>query len=404
MNLSLPDDLQVRVHYLEKVRPFMGKNIIKVFTGQRRVGKSYLLYQLIRELKEKKPEAAILYINKEDLDFSFIKTGKDLNDYIVKNKSQSKPTYVFIDEIQDIEDFGKALRSLLLKKDLDLYCTGSNAELLSGDIAGHLSGRFVEIPVYSLSYGEFLDFHNINDDPESLEKYLKYGGLPYLKHLPLESDIVFEYLKNIYSTIVYRDVINRYAIRNTVFLEQLVLFLAANTGSLFSAKKISDFLKSQKVKMAPNQVQTYLQYLRNAFLIHEVPRYDVVGKRIFEIGNKYYFENLGIRHGIYGYRLEDKGKILENVVYNHLLFKGFTVRVGTMGAKEIDFVAEKNGETYYYQAAWSLHDPKTLEREFGNLKSIDDNYPKTVITMDQFTGNTMNGIMAIDLQSFLIKE
>lgn len=404
MNLSLPDDLQVRVHYLEKVRPFMGKNIIKVFTGQRRVGKSYLLYQLIRELKEKKPEGAILYINKEDLDFSFIKTGKDLNDYIVKNKSQSKPTYVFIDEIQDIEDFGKALRSLLLKKDLDLYCTGSNAELLSGDIAGHLSGRFVEIPVYSLSYGEFLDFHNIKDDPESLEKYLKYGGLPYLKHLPLENDIVFEYLKNIYSTIVYRDVINRYAIRNTVFLEQLVLFLAANTGSLFSAKKISDFLKSQKVKMAPNQVQTYLQYLRNAFLIHEVPRYDVVGKRIFEIGNKYYFENLGIRHGIYGYRLEDKGKILENVVYNHLLFKGFTVRVGTMGAKEIDFVAEKNGETYYYQAAWSLHDPKTLEREFGNLKSIDDNYPKTVITMDQFTGNTMNGIMAIDLQSFLIKE
>lgn len=293
---------------------------------------------------------------------------------------------------------------MLLKKDLDLYCTGSNAELLSGDIAGHLSGRFVEIPVYSLSYGEFLDFHSIKDDPESLEKYLKYGGLPYLKHLPLENDIVFEYLKNIYSTIVYRDVINRYAIRNTVFLEQLVLFLAANTGSLFSAKKISDFLKSQKVKMAPNQVQTYLQYLRNALLIHEVPHYDVVGKRIFEIGNKYYFENLGIRHGIYGYRLEDKRKILENVVYNHLLFKGFTVRVGTMGAKEIDFVAEKNGETYYYQAAWSLHDPKTLEREFGNLKSIDDNYPKTVITMDQFTGNTMNGIMAIDLQSFLIKE
>lgn len=183
-----------------------------------------------------------------------------------------------------------------------------------------------------------------------------------------------------------------------------MLFLAANTGSLFSAKKISDFLKSQTIRMAPNQVQTYLQYLRNAFLIHEVPRYDVIGKRLFEIGNKYYFENLGIRHGIYGYRLEDKGKILENVVYNHLLFKGFTIRVGTIGAKEIDFVAEKNGETYYYQVAWSLHDSKTLERGFGNLRSITDNYPKTVITMDQFTGNTMDGIMTIDLRSFLRKE
>lgn len=223
-------------------------------------------------------------------------------------------TCVFIDEIQDIQDFGSALRSLLLKKNLDLYCTGSNADLLSGDIAGHLSGRFIEIPVYSLSYTEFLHFHTLKNTDESLEKYLKYGGLPYLKHLSLQDDIVFEYLKNIYNTIVYRGIINRYNIRNTVFLEQLVLFLASNIGSLFSAKKISDFLKSQKIRMAPNQVQSYLQYLRNAFLIHQVPRYDLIGKRLFEIGDKYYFENLGIRHGIYGYRPEDKGKIMKPII------------------------------------------------------------------------------------------
>lgn len=298
MTVKLPKDLQKRTQYLERVSPFMGKNIIKVFTGQRRVGKSYLLFQLMARLLEQDENVAILYINKEDLAFSFIKTAIDLQDYVLANKSTIGKTYVFIDEIQDILHFETALRSLLLQEDLDLYCTGSNANLLSGDIAGHLSGRYIEIVVYSLSYKEFLDFHSLINSPKSLDKYLKYGGLPYLKHLPLEDAIVFEYLKNIYSTIVYRDIINRYAVRNVPFLEQLVLFLAGNTGSIFSAKKISDFLKSQRINIAPNQVQTYIQHLVNAFLVHKVSRYDLIGKRLFEIGEKYYFENLGIRHGI----------------------------------------------------------------------------------------------------------
>jgi len=223
-----------------------------------------------------------------------------------------------------------------------------------------------------------------------------------LKHLPLEDAVVFEYLKNIYSTIVYRDIINRYSVRNVPFLEQLVLFLASNIGSIFSAKKISDFLKSQRINMAPNQVQTYMQHLVNAFLIHRVARYDLIGKRIFEIGEKYYFENLGIRHGLLGYRLEDRGKIMENAVYNHLLFKGYTVKVGILGATEIDFIAEKGGEKQYIQVALTINESKTMEREFGNLKNISDNYPKTVITMDAFTGNTYEGIAAIDLRTFLM--
>jgi predicted AAA+ superfamily ATPase len=311
-------------------------------------------------------------------------------------------TYVFIDEIQDIQNFEAALRSLLLYEDLDLYITGSNANLLSGDIAGHLSGRYIEIVIYSLSYIEFLDFHSLTTSAESVEKYMKYGGLPYLKHLPLEDTVVFEYLKNIYNTIVYRDIINRYTVRNIPFLEQLVLFLAGNIGSIFSAKKISDFLKSQRTNMPANQVQIYSHYLISAFLVHKVPRYDMVGKRIFEIGEKYYFENIGIRNGIWGYRLEDRGKIIENVVYNHLLFKGYSVVVGVLNTNEIDFIAQKNGEKQYFQVALTINDIKTIEREFGNLKSIHDNYQKTVITLDAFSGHTHEGIKNISLEEFLL--
>lgn len=394
----------IRPLYLNRVIPFIGKNLIKVFTGQRRVGKSYLMFQLIDQIKLQDPKANIIYINKEDLTFRDIVNAETLNDYVLKNKSEAYKNYIFIDEIQEIENFESALRSLLLDQNNDLYCTGSNAQLLSGDIAGKLSGRFIEINIYSLTYMEFLEFQELQDSHDSLLKYLKYGGLPYLKHLPLEDEIVFEYLKSIYSTIVFRDIINRYSLRNTSFLEQLVYFLASNTGSIFSAKKISDFLKSQKVNMAPNQVQLYTQHLTNAFLIHQVKRYDIEGKRLFEIGEKYYFENLGIRNALWGYRLQDTGKIMENVVHNHLLAEGYTVQIGILAAYEIDFVAEKNGEKLYIQVALSLLEEKTIEREFGNLQKINDNYPKMVVTMDAFSGNTIDGILSVDLRSFLTNK
>ena len=391
-----------REDYVKRVIPFIDKNLIKVFTGQRRVGKSYLLFQMMDYLLEQDPQVAIVYINKEDISFSTIKTAQDLHDFVMQKKSINSKTYVFIDEIQDIENFETALRSLLLHQDLDLYCTGSNTKLLSGDIAGYLSGRAIEIVVYSLSYPEFLVFHALESSSQTLELYLKYGGLPYLKNLKLEDAFVFEYLKNIYAAIAYRDIINRFSIRNVSFLEQLVLFLASNIGSLFSSKKISDFLKSQNIRMAPNQVQTYSEYLVNAFLIHRVSRYDLIGKRIFETGEKYYFENLGIRNALWGYRLEDRGKIMENVVYNHLLFRGYQVQVGNLGALEIDFVAQRAGETLYAQVALSINETKTMEREFGNLKKINDNFPKMVITLDRFQGNTDEGIISIDLRSFLL--
>lgn len=387
--------------YINRVIPFIGKNLIKCFTGQRRVGKSYLLLQLMDVIKEADPEAKIIYINKEDLAFAHLKNAEDLHAYVLDRQSKKYKTYVFMDEIQDILHFETALRSLVLQPNLDLYCTGSNANLLSGDISGFLSGRAIEITVYSLSYQEFLLFHQLENTMDAVEKFLKYGGLPYLKHLPFEEAVVFEYLKNIYATIVFRDVINRYAVRNTVFLEQLIFFLASNTGSVFSAKKISDFLKSQKINIASNQVQLYIQHITNAYLIHQVKRYDIEGKRLFEIGEKYYFENMGIRNALWGYRLQDRGKIIENVVYNHLLIEGYQVTVGIMGNLEIDFVAVKNGEKIYVQVALALVEEKTLAREFGNLKKVKDNYPKMVVTLDSFSGNTVDGIKVIGLQQFL---
>jgi len=401
--ISIPSTLITRDHYINRVKPFIGKGIIKAFTGQRRVGKSYILFQLMQLIQEKDPEATIIYINKEDLAFDAIRTASDLHSYVESIAQPKHMNYIFVDEIQEIAEFEKALRSLLLNSNFDIYCTGSNAQLLSGELATLLSGRFVEITIYSLSYSEFLQFHGLGDTDTSLDTYFKFGGLPYLIHLPLENEIAFEYLKNIYTTIVFRDIIDRYKVRNIRFLEKLVLFLADNTGSLFSAKRISDFLKSQHINLAPNQIQQYLDYLSRAFLIHRVERYDIVGKRLFEVGEKYYFENLGIRNAIWGYRPQDMGKVLENAVYNQLLFKGWKVTTGSLKSEEINFVCEKEGERMYLQVALRLSEESTVQREFGNLLSIDDNYAKKVITMDAFSGNSYQGIEHLHIRDFLME-
>ena len=222
-------------------------------------------------------------------------------------------------------------------------------------------------------------------------------------HLKLEDEIVFEYLKSIYSTIVYRDVVSRYALRNTDFLERLLLFLADNVGSIFSAKGISDYLKSQRVTLGVNQILTYIDHFTNAFIISCVDRYDIVGKRIFEVGNKYYFENLGIRNVITGFKLQDQGKILENIVYNHLLYQGYKVSVGVLEKQEVDFIGEREGEKVYVQVALQLNDETTIQREFGNLLKIEDNYPKIVVSQDLFHGNTYEGIQYLGIRDFLMK-
>jgi predicted AAA+ superfamily ATPase len=391
----------VRQKYLDKVRPFIGKQIIKVFTGQRRVGKSYLLKQLINYIRKEDKSANILYINKEELRFDAIKNAQDLNSYVLSQTKKKVMNYVFVDEIQEIIDFEKAMRSLLLCPYCDLYCTGSNADIVSGELATMLSGRCIEIPVYSLSFNEFLLFHRLENTNGALHKYLKYGGMPYLKNLELTDNIVFDYLKGVYNTVVYRDVVRRYDIRNTAFLENLTVFLADNISHIFSAKKIENYLRSQKINIAASQIINYLNHLSGAYIVHRVKRMDVVGKKIFEIGEKFYFEDLGIRNTILEYKQADMAKIIENAVFNHLMYHNYSVWAGQENKNEIDFVARRNGETLYIQVCYLLQEQKTIEREFGNLEKIRDNYPKTVVSMDEFSGNSRNGIHHKYLRDFL---
>jgi uncharacterized protein len=398
--MTIPDQITPRDAYVDRIKPFIRKGLIKVLSGQRRVGKSYLLFQLIHFVQSQDPTGNIIYINKEDLQFDAIRDAVSLNEYILSKSKKNVHNYIFIDEIQDIVEFEKALRSLLLDQNNDIYITGSNANLLSGELATYLSGRYIEFKVYSLSYTEFLLFHQLDDNDLSFESYVKFGGLPYLIHLGL-TDTAFEYLNSIYNTIVYRDVVSRYNLRNTLFLEKLIEFLADNIGSLFSAKRISDFLKSQHTNMPSNQIQQYCSHLANAFIVHEANRYDIIGRRVFETGSKFYFENTGIRNVIIGYQLKDRGKLLENIVYNHLLYLGYDVRVGSFNTREIDFVCERDNERLYIQVALRLDDQATIDREFGNLLDIPDNYPKIVVSEDQFNGNTYQGIRHMQIRNFL---
>ena len=397
----MDSDIIIREKYLNKTIPFVNKQLIKVLTGQRRVGKSYILKQTIQYVKQIDNKANIIYIDKENLDFSPIKSAIELNDYIKSNTEKGVKNYIFIDEIQEIGQFETALRSLLLDDIYDIYCTGSNANMLSSEISTFLSGRYIEIEINSLSFSEFLQFHTLEDNDDSLKLYLRYGGLPYLKHLELKDEIVFDYLKGVYNTILYRDIVKRRDLRNSVFLENLTYFLADNVGQLFSAKSISDFLKSQMTKVSVSQVIDYLHYLSESYMIHNVGRMEISGRKIFEIGEKYYFEDIGLRNAFWEYRPDDIGKIMENLVYKQLIYNDYEVKIGQLGRKEIDFVCKKNGEYLYVQVCYLLHSQSTIEREFGNLEKINDNYPKIVVSMDDFQGNSRKGIKHVRLREFL---
>lgn len=390
-----------REKYLQRVRPYINKPLIKVLTGQRRVGKSYLLKQIIDEIKEQNPGSNFIFIDLEKFEFEFIKTYQDLYNYI-HQKSLPSQNYVFIDEVQEIPGFERVIRGLISEGNYDIYITGSNSNIFSSELATFLSGRQIEIYVQSLSFTEFLDFNNLPIDNNSLERYLKHGGLPFIRNLPDDDDLVYDYLKNIYATILYRDIVKRNKIRDIPFLENLNRFLADNIGSIVSASRISDYIKSQKQSKSVPVVINYLGYLCSAYFIHRVERQEVTGKRIFETGEKYYFQDLGLRNSIMGFKPGDISKIIENVVYNHLIYRGFNVKVGKDSKREIDFIAEKNGEYAYYQCTYILKDEKVIEREFGNLIRIRDNYPKFVISMDEFPiTSSYKGIIHLKLIDFL---
>jgi len=390
--------------YIDRLKPFIGKSLIKVLTGQRRVGKSYLLMQLRDLVKRQSPDAQIIYINKEQHEFSKISNSDDLFLYLKENVKGSGKVALFIDEIQDIESFEITLRDLATRSNYDIYCTGSNANLLSSELATLLSGRYIEIKVFGLSYTEFLLFHNLHDSVATFQHYLKFGGLPFLINLNAEIPVAYEYLTTIYNTILLKDVVTRFKVRNVRFLENLIAFLADNIGSLVSSKKISAYLKAQKINISTQVVIDYIGYLEKSFLIFKVKRTGIEGKKLFEIGEKYFFEDIGIRNAIVGYKISDIHKILENIVYLHLRMAGYSVTVGQEGNKEIDFIAQKSGEKIYVQVAYMLANEATINREFGNLLEISDNFPKYVVTMDEFTEvSTYKGIYRMHVKDFCLK-
>ncbi|MEQ3236075.1 ATP-binding protein [Bacteroides cellulosilyticus] len=395
-----------RPQYTDKIRPSIGKGLIIVLTGQRRVGKSCILQQLIQETGSKQ-QNNIIYINKEKTEFDFIKSHKELTLYANEHLDHTKENYLFIDEIQEIIEFERTLRSLQADDECNIIVTGNNAKMLSSELSTVLSGRYMEFHIQSLNYKEFLEFHQLEDIDSSLMKYLTYGGLPQLYRIGIENqDLAQDYLHNIYNTIILKDVIAREQIRNVPFLENLISFISDSTGKIISASSISKYMKTQQIEVTTTVILNYLAYFCNAFIINKVPRYDIHGKRLLESSEKYYFEDLGLRNALTGSnQIGDIEKLIENAIYLHLKSQGFTVSVGQFRQMEIDFVAKKNGQTIYVQATYLLASEDTIEREFGNLQLIKDNYPKYVISLDPFHKvNDREGITQLHLREFLRRD
>jgi predicted AAA+ superfamily ATPase len=392
-----------RQSYIDKIEKYLGKETIIVLVGQRRVGKSCIL-KMIRDEKMADSDNNVIYIDKEKWQYDAIQTYRDLNEYIEKHWANDKYNYILIDEVQDIEEFERSVRSFRTEPNTDIIITGSNASMLSNELSTLIGGRYKEIYIQSLSYNEFLEFHNLSDNDESLSLYIQYGGMPGLAKIGLEEDDAREYQIDIYHTVLLKDVIMRNQIRNVPFLENLVRFLADNIGKLISANSIAKYMKSQGESITSSVVINYISFLCEAYILHKVNRYDIHGKRVFENNDKFYFEDNGVRNAIAGGTREgDIEKVIENIIYGHLIRLGYQVYVGQLQAGEIDFVCTKpEGQRIYVQASFIIAEQATREREFGNLRSIKDNYPKYVISMTPLlTKNDDDGITHIHLRKFL---
>jgi len=394
-----------RENYLQRLAVWIDKPVIKVIIGQRRVGKSMFMFQIMEHIRRNNPKANCIYINTENEEYQHIRNYENLQKEINSNLKKEAKNYLFIDEIQDISEFERALRSYLSKNQCDIYITGSNSQLLSGELATFLSGRYVEFKIHPLSISEFCLFHNLPKNNDTLLKYFRYGGMPFLRHLPLEDLTVNEYLQSIYNTILLRDIAERQDVRNIHLLKKLSRFIADSEGTIFSSLSISNYFKSINIQISPKTILDYVNHLLNSFIINQVERYNVIGKKILTSGGKLYFEDFGLRNSIVGgFKLTDIQKILENAVYMHLVRNGYKVFVGQMRDKEIDFIAERGSEKCYIQVAYKLQLNKTIDREFGNLLNIKDNFPKMVVTMDELAGTNYKGIQHIHILDFLQQE
>ena len=393
----------LRQSYLEKIERYLGRDTIIILTGQRRIGKSYIL-RLFRDKVSKDAGSNVIFIDKEKNEFDDIKTYKDLNAYIDERRNRAKKNYILVDEIQDIAEFEKSVRSYYEEPDVEIVVTGSNSKMLSSDLSTLIGGRYKEIYVQALSYEEFMLFHTLPDSDDTLAKYIRFGGLPGLVKIGLDEQDAREYQLDVYHTVLLKDVVMRNKIRNVPFLENLVRFLADNTGKIISANSIAKYMKAQGESVTSTVIINYIKNLSDAYLIHKVNRYDIHGKKLFESNDKFYFEDNGLRNTLAGGSREgDIEKVIENVIYNHLVRLGYEVTVGQLQAGEIDFVCNKpEGQRVYVQASYLIADDATRAREFGHLQAIKDNYPKYVISMTPLVDRQdSDGITHLSLRRFL---
>lgn len=392
--------------YLDRIAPYIDKPVIKVITGIRRCGKSTFLKLLINELETKEIDPDdILFINKDSLEFDFIKTYLDLHLYVTNNliKGNTKK-YLFVDEVQEIVQWEKAIAGFFADEIADIYITGSNADLLASDLARLLTGRYIEFKMNTLVFSEFLTFRNKSkaDRKDEFALFMKYGGYPGIHRMEFADEVISQYISAIYSAILLKDVVSRNQVRDVAMLERITTYVSDNIGNITTAKGISDYIKSQHLTSSADTVQNYLLWLSKAYLAHRVNRFDIKGKRQLEIYDKYYMGDVGFINAILGDKFQDLSGKLENIVYLELITRGYKVHIGKLNDREIDFIASKGNGKMYIQVAYLLTKETVIEREFSVLESVRDNYPKMVLSMDQHFGSERNGIKWYNLIDFLL--
>ena len=399
-----------RDEYIKKIVSFIDKDVIKVLTGIRRSGKSVMLKLLMEELKKRKiNENQFIYINFENLKYRNLKNYEKLYDFILnKVNKKYKNYYIFLDEIQEVEEWERCVNSLRVDEDFnfDIYITGSNAKLLSGELSTYLAGRYIEFVVYPFSFKEFFEIIQEKNQEikvkEAFQNYVKFGGMPFLHNLNYNYEASMQYLQDLYASIILKDITQKNNIRDTDLLERIINYVVMNIGNTFSATSISKFFKSENRKVATETILNYIKACEEAFLVYRVARNDLLGKKILNVNEKYYIADHGIREAIMENNQKNINQVLENIVYFEMLRRGYNVKIGKVDNLEVDFVCKKNDETIYIQVSYLLASEDTKEREFSVLENIKDNYPKYVLSMDEFD-MSRNGIKHVNLIEFLIK-
>ena len=395
--------------YMSRIRPFIGSELIKVMTGIRRCGKSVMLELIKQELTESGIDTArFISINFEDMRYAHLQTAKALHEEITQRAAEiNGKVYLFFDEIQEVRDWEKCVNSLRVTLDCDIYITGSNARLLSGELATYLGGRYVEFIIYPFSFAEFMELYRAIVPDESVQKgfqkYLLSGGMPYLANIRYADEPSKQYLYDLFNSVQLKDIVQRNKIRDVDLLERIIAYVMENVGNLFSASSLARFLKNEQRTVAPETILNYIKYCCDAYLFYQVKREDLQGKQILASNEKYYIADHGIREAVFGGNTRDINLILENIIYLELLRRGYKVTVGRVGEKEIDFVCDKRGEKLYVQVAYLLASEETIVREFGAYDAIRDNFPKYVVSMDEFD-MSRNGIKHRNIRDFLLMD